>query len=486
MVKMAQDLWDMVIGLEIHVQVNGKTKAFCGDKNEFTTEPNIHLSPFTLAHPGTLPRVNTYHIESAVKLGLAFGSQVNKVSYFDRKNYFYPDLPKGYQITQDNQPICVGGAFQFPMPDGQIKTVRIHHLHMEEDAGKSIHDQNEDHTLLDYNRAGVPLIEIVTEPDLRSSNEVYAFIQYMQILVRSLQISDGNMEEGSFRCDCNVSVKPQSSTQLGTRCEIKNLNSKRFAKLAVDYESSRQIRILEKGGKILQNTMLFDPQTGSTYVMRDKEEVNDYRYFNDPDIPPIKLSDDLIEELKSQLVSSPIKNYTYLANDYDLKHDEIETLIERNDMMRLLRLCEAIGSDKREVALLLINKVIPEWENLGIDKLKEEKIAEKIDDFIKIYLDNKISKSLAYRSLFDKIWIKPDVSILQIAEENNLLHSNNVEELEVLIDKIITKNPDKVLAYKNGKKGLLGFFMGEGMKASKGKFDPKILNKMMVEKLNSN
>ncbi|NNF35196.1 MAG: Asp-tRNA(Asn)/Glu-tRNA(Gln) amidotransferase subunit GatB, partial [Saprospiraceae bacterium] len=277
--------WETVVGLEVHVQLNTQTKAFCNDLNVFGSDPNTNISPITLAHPGTLPRMNRKHILAAIKLGLAFGSDIQPTNYFDRKNYFYPDLPKGYQITQDERPVCIGGKVEYIMGDGSIRSIRIHHLHMEEDAGKSIHDLSSHETYLDYNRAGVPLIEIVTEPDLRSSEEVYYFIQTLQQLVRHLGISDGNMEEGSFRCDCNVSVKKISDEKLGERCEIKNLNSKRFAKAAVEYEAERQIKQLEAGNSILKTTMLYNPSSGKTFPMRDKEEVNDYRYFNDPDLP---------------------------------------------------------------------------------------------------------------------------------------------------------------------------------------------------------
>lgn len=475
--------WETVIGLEIHVQINSQSKAFCADRNQFTNEPNVNISPITLAHPGTLPRVNEYQIKSAVKLGLAFGSVINQINYFDRKNYFYPDLPKGYQITQDTKPICVGGSFSYPLPGGEIKKVRIHHLHMEEDAGKSIHDQDPNFTLLDYNRAGVPLVEIVTEPDLRTSEEVFYFIQYLQIMVRNLNISDGNMEEGSFRCDCNVSVMPKGSRILGIRCEIKNLNSKKFAKQAIEYESARQIKILENGGIIKQTTLLFDSSKGITYSMRDKEEVNDYRYFNDPDLPPVHLTDSQISAIKSEMVPTPIENFQYLNESFDLKQAEIELLIEDQKIIDLLKLCEEKNLDKRESALLIINKIKPDWEVLNFSKLDPEVFVARIKSFIDLFIENKVSKTMAYQNLYEHIWKDLTVPVEEIALSLNLMLSEDSDALEVLVSEIITANPDKVKAYNSGKKGLIGFFMGEGMKKSKGKYDPQTLNKAFTEKL---
>ena len=475
--------WQKVIGLEIHVQVNSKSKAFCGDKNEFINEPNIHISPITLAHPGTLPRVNEYQIRSAVKLGLAFGSKINSTSYFDRKNYFYPDLPKGYQITQDVQPICVAGSFDFPLPGGREKTIRIHHLHMEEDAGKSIHDQDLTLTFLDFNRAGVPLIEIVTEPDFRSSEEVFYFIQYLQMLVRNLNISDGNMEEGSFRCDCNVSVMPKESKVYGTRCEIKNLNSKRFARQAIDYEADRQIKSLESGNTITQTTLLYDPVKGITYPMRDKEEVNDYRYFNDPDLPPVIITKELLEEIKTEVTPTPMENFRYLKKHYKLTEAEMEVLVENERNMSLLHLFEKQDLDRRESALLIINKLIPEWEKYGFSNISQQKIVDKMSNLIKLYLENKVSKTIAYQNLFDLVWENRNEDVEKLAIHHKLILSQDSDALNELVIEIIEANPEKVNAYQKGKKGLIGFFMGEGMKKSRGKYDPKTLNKAFQNKL---
>ena len=278
--------YETVIGLEIHVQLSTKSKAFCADDTSFGGEPNTQVSTISLGHPGTLPRLNKKQIEYAVRLGLALGSEINQVSYFDRKNYFYADLPKGYQITQDRRPVCVGGDLEIRVGEMR-KKVRIHHIHMEEDAGKSMHDSDPVNSFIDLNRAGVPLLEVVSEPDLRSPEEVDAYMSAMRQLVKYLEISDGNMEQGSMRCDCNVSVRKKGATKLGERCEIKNLNSMRYARRAINYEVKRQIDLIESGGRVKQQTLNFDPTTGVTSPLREKEDAHDYRYFPEPDLPPV-------------------------------------------------------------------------------------------------------------------------------------------------------------------------------------------------------
>ncbi|RME95530.1 MAG: Asp-tRNA(Asn)/Glu-tRNA(Gln) amidotransferase subunit GatB, partial [Bacteroidetes bacterium] len=285
--------YETIIGLEIHVQLSTRSKAFCGDEIRFGAEPNTLVSPISLGHPGTLPRLNFHHLEYAIRLGLALGSTINLRHSFDRKNYFYADLPKGYQITQDALPICVGGSLAVQV-GGEEKHIRIHHIHMEEDAGKSMHDSADPYSYIDLNRAGTPLLEIVTEPDLRSAEEVDAMMSAMRQLVQYLDISDGNMQEGNMRCDVNVSIRPQGSTTLGNRCEIKNLNSMRYARKAIEYEVHRQIDLVENGQTVAQVTLNFDPNTGVTFPLRTKEDAHDYRYFPDPDIPPVVLTQEYV------------------------------------------------------------------------------------------------------------------------------------------------------------------------------------------------
>jgi aspartyl-tRNA(Asn)/glutamyl-tRNA(Gln) amidotransferase subunit B len=297
---MTFDDFEIVIGLEIHVRLNTKSKAFCSDLNEYGNPPNSNISVISLAHPGSLPFVNKSQIQKAIKMGLALGSEISTQTYFDRKHYFYPDLPKGYQLTQDKMPICIGGKINIP-----DREIRIHHIHMEEDAGKLIHSDNSNESYVDHNRAGVPLLEIVTEPDLRSGQEVHDFMQSMIQLIEWIDISDANLEEGSFRCDCNVSIRPKGASKLGERCEIKNLNSKKFARQAVESEARRQYDVIKEGGAIKNQTMSFDPVSGKTTPTRSKESVHDYRYFQDPDLLPIQLSSELIESLNNEIHPLP-------------------------------------------------------------------------------------------------------------------------------------------------------------------------------------
>mgnify|MGYP001204874999 FL=1 len=474
--------WEMVVGLEIHVQINSKSKAFCSDQNLFIDEPNRFISPITLAHPGTLPRYNEYHIESAVKLGSAFGSKINEINYFDRKNYFYPDLPKGYQITQDEKPICTGGKFSFPTGDGSIKTLRIHHIHMEEDAGKSIHDQHPEKTFLDFNRAGVPLLEIVTEPELYHPDEVYYCIHHMQMLVRYLGISDGNMEEGSFRCDCNVSVKRKNESELGVRCEIKNLNSKKFARNAVEFEKDRQIKLIEDGGSVKKTTLLFDSATGKTFPMRDKEEVNDYRYFNDPDLPPVMLTKEYIERIKAQMLVTPFEWYTKLTTDYGLTVKEAEILIENKACILLLEKMINSGAGIRESVLLIINKVVPSLQITDERLFDQDKVVNRLCEFISIIEDGTVSKSVAYQFLFDELVRKHfDIDLTDLAHNLGLIQTSDMHRINEWVKEVLDKNPDKVEEYRKGKKNLMGFFMGQIMRISGGKANPNQVQSTVIE-----
>ena len=319
------DQYETVIGLEIHLQLATRSKAFCGDDTTFGGEPNTHVSAISLGHPGTLPKLNKTQVEYATRLGLALNCKINQRNCFDRKNYFYLDLPKGYQITQDKHPVCIGGGLEIRL-GGEKKYIRLHHIHMEEDAGKSIHDVDPKHSLIDLNRAGTPLLEIVTEPDLRSGEEVDAFMTAMRQLARYLEISDGNMQEGSMRCDVNVSVRKKGETIFGERCEVKNVNSMKYARQAIAYESQRQIDLIENGGTVTRETLNFNPTTGITTPMRDKEDAHDYRYFPDPDLPPVILSPTFIDEVKNRLPKLPNELFTEFTSKYGLSEYEAELL----------------------------------------------------------------------------------------------------------------------------------------------------------------
>ncbi|MCB0664066.1 MAG: Asp-tRNA(Asn)/Glu-tRNA(Gln) amidotransferase subunit GatB, partial [Saprospiraceae bacterium] len=331
--------YETVIGLEVHVQLNTLSKAFCPDPVAFGAAPNTLVSPISLAHPGTLPRLNKEQVKKAIQLGLALGSAISMQTDFDRKNYTYPDLPKGYQITQDHRPICIGGVLPVRVGD-TWKNIRIHHIHMEEDAGKNIHDLDPEHSLVDLNRAGTPLLEVVTEPDLRSAEEVDAFMTAMRQLVRYLDVSDGNMQEGSLRCDCNVSIREAGSTVLNERCEIKNLNSMRFARQAVAYEVARQTAIVEAGGRVAQETLTFNPTTRETSPIRSKEDAIDYRYFPDPDLPPLQLDPNLIKSLEKQQPALPWELHQQLTEEQSISFEHASIITEEKGMAdAFLNLC---------------------------------------------------------------------------------------------------------------------------------------------------
>lgn len=476
------DQYETVIGLEIHVQLGTASKAFCGDDARFGGAPNTHISAISLGHPGTLPRLNKKQVEYAVKLGVAMGSRINMENRFDRKNYFYADLPKGYQVTQDALPIAVGGAMDIEV-QGKKRTIRLHHIHMEEDAGKSIHDVDPKYSLIDLNRAGVPLLEIVSEPDLRSAEEVDAYMTAMRQLVRYLGISDGNMQEGSLRCDCNISVRKKGATEYGTRCEVKNMNSMRFARMAVAYEVKRQIDIIENGGTITQNTLNFDPNTGKTTPLRRKENANDYRYFPEPDLPPVVISEAYLANIKAEMPALPWELRQRFTQEFQLSGYNARLLTEEKATADFyLQLVEKTQNYK-SAANLLINKINP-WlneANISIDAfpLSTSQLAE----FIQLIDDGKVSNSAAYQRLFPALLEQTNTSPIELAEQLNLLQSSDTDFLTDLVNTAIAKYPDKVKAYQKGKKGLIGFFMGEVMKTSKGKADPKETNKMLREKL---
>jgi len=475
--------YETVIGLEVHVQLSTESKAFCADAAAYGAAPNTHISTISMAHPGTLPKINERAIEYAVRLGLALGCDITRDTRFDRKNYFYADLPKGFQTTQDSHPICVGGKLEIEV-GGELKTIRLHHIHMEEDAGKSIHDINPKHSLIDLNRAGVPLLEIVTEPDLRSGEEAYVFITELRKLVRYLDISDGNMQEGSIRCDCNISIRPKGETKLGTRCEIKNVNSMRNAKRAIEYEAKRQIKIIEKGGTIDQETRSFDAQAGHTNnVLRTKENAHDYRYFPEPDLLPVVLTDEYIDTVKKNMPKLPNEIKQELQSVYGLSDYDANVLLEDKDMVFFYKNITQHTKNYKAAANWLTN-VIKSYlneNNLPIHQFSVS--AEAIAKLIGMVDDNKLSNAAASQKVFPELVKQPNTPPLDLAQKLNLLQDSDTSSIETLVDNIIAQFPDKVKAYRNGKKGLLGMFMGEVMKASGGKVNPKVANQLLREKL---
>ena len=491
---MQQNLtYETVIGLETHVQLSTASKAFCSDSATFGGAPNTHTSIISLAHPGTLPRLNRQAVEYAVHLGLALGCQINRRSTFDRKNYFYADSPKGFQTTQDRSPICIGGVVQLQTSNSKLQTIRIHHIHLEEDAGKSIHDQHPTESLIDLNRAGVPLLEIVSEPDFRSADEVAAYMEERRRLVRWLGISDGNMEEGSLRCDVNISVRKMGETAFGQRCEIKNMNSMRFAKRAIEHEVARQITVLESGGKVEQETRGFDPSTGHTFSLREKENAHDYRYFPEPDLPPILLSEAFLEKIRHEMPPLPQAVEQELQTIYGLSAYDAGLLSqERDTAFYFLKLAKTAPSDAagvsitryKSIANLLINKLLPWSASSGIALENCPVSPVQWGEFLTLIETGQVSSSSAYQRLFPVLLDQqPDASPTQLATELGLVQSADTDFLEKLVADVLARFPEKVAEYRKGKKGLLGLFMGEVMKASKGKADPQATTKLLEERL---
>jgi len=478
------DAYEIVIGLEVHAQLLTQSKLFCGDSIAFGAEPNTHVSPITLGYPGTLPKMNRKAIEFAIKMGLACHCEIEKHNYFARKNYFYPDLPKGYQISQHTTPICKGGFIKIRTTHGE-KEIRLNRIHLEEDAGKSLHDVDADNTCIDYNRAGTPLIEIVTEPDIRSAEEAFAYLTEIRKLVRYLEICDGNMEEGSLRCDANISVRKKGELQLGTKVEVKNLNSIRNVKRAIDIEAKRLVDILEKGGVIGQQTRSYDADSNITFAIRDKEDADDYRYFPDPDLTPFDLQDSFIEAIRCSipaLQEERIKKYT---SELHLSEYDAAVLTEEKVFSDYFEnIIQHTGNYKGAANWML--GPVKSWMNENHKEVNQFPIKPRqLAALIGLVDAGKISFSVASTKVFAQLLNDPSKNPEQIATEQNLIQQSDISVLEPVIEQVLIKYADKVVEYKKGKKGLLALFVGEVMKQSKGKADPKITNELLVKKLTS-
>jgi aspartyl-tRNA(Asn)/glutamyl-tRNA(Gln) amidotransferase subunit B len=476
--------YEIVIGLEVHAQLLTKSKLFCGDSIAFGEQPNKHVSPITLGHPGTLPKMNRKAIEYAVKMGLACHCEIERYNYFARKNYFYPDLPKGYQVSQHTTPICKGGFIK--IKSGQeIKNIRLNRIHLEEDAGKSVHDADPYNTCIDYNRAGTPLIEIVSEPDLRSADEVYNYLSEIRKVVRYLDVCDGNMEEGSLRCDVNISARKKGDTRLGTKVEVKNLNSMRNAKRAVEYEAQRLIDLLEKGETISQQTRSFDAGSSTTFSIRDKEDAEDYRYFPEPDLTPFQLHDEFIEKVRKEIPVLAEDRIGKYVHEYKLSEYDAVVLTEERLFSDYFERIVAHHTDCKAAANWLTGPV-KSWMNENNKTIDDFPVKEeKMSALIQLVTGNKVSFSTASTKLFSALVNEPGQDPAGLAATLNLLQESNVSAIEPIVDQVILKYADKVKEYKKGKKGLMGLFVGEVMKLSKGKADPKLTNDLLIEKLNS-
>jgi aspartyl-tRNA(Asn)/glutamyl-tRNA(Gln) amidotransferase subunit B len=474
--------YEGIIGLEVHVQLSTKTKAFSRDPNEFILQPNRHVSAVSLGHPGTLPRLNGKVIEHAVLLGLACGSDISERVTFSRKNYFYTDLPKGYQISQYENPVCTGGSVPIPV-DGGLKEIRLTRIHIEEDAGKSIHDQDPAGTLIDLNRAGVPLLEIVTEPDIRSSEEAYRFLQEIRKLVRYLEISDGNMEQGSMRCDANVSVRPAGKTRLGTRVEIKNLNSLSNLRKAIDYEIKKQLATLKAGRPIVQQTLGFDLKSNRTFPLRDKEEADDYRYFPEPDLVPYIITGEFINRVKASLPSLPNELKKKFMARFGLSAYDAEVITEDKGLALLFEEITCHTSNYKAAANWIIGPV-KTWLNEQSQKGVSFPVpAEKISELIMLIDAGKINHSLATKKVFPIMLEHPEKEPGQIISEHALIQESDGAEILNWIIQSFEKYPEKIRAYHQGKKGLIGLFMGEVMRLSAGKSDPEKTRDLIIREL---
>jgi aspartyl-tRNA(Asn)/glutamyl-tRNA(Gln) amidotransferase subunit B len=477
------DKYESVIGLECHIQLLTKTKMYSSDIAEYGSLPNTNVSVVTLGHPGTLPVVNKRAIEFAVKLGIAVNATIREENQFARKNYFYADLPKGYQITQDKTPICNGGYITAKLKDGSEKKVELTRIHMEEDAGKSMHDIDPFETLVDLNRAGTPLLEIVTEPVIRSGEEAYAYLTEVRKLVRYLDICDGNMEEGSLRCDANISVMLKGSKVFGKKVEVKNMNSFRNVQRAIDFEIKRQIDLVEANKEIAGETRSFDAVNGTTFSLRSKESANDYRYFPEPDLQPVFVTEKYINEVRANMPVLPDHLYQKYTNEYKLSDYDATQIIELKEISKFFD--EIVAHTKNyKSAANWINGPIRSYLNETAQTISDLKLKpEKIADLISIVDSGTVSTSVASGTIFPAMIKDPSKNARQIATEMDLIQNSNKDELEELVKQALSKFPEKISEYKNGKTGLLGMFVGEVMKLSKGKADPKILNQLVKETL---
>jgi len=474
--------YEVVIGLEVHAQMLTKTKAYSNDINEYGAHPNTNISVITLGHPGTLPVMNKKTIEFAIRLGLACGSNIAPNQYFARKNYFYPDLPKGYQITQDKTPICTGGAIHIRTEDGEGKEIKITRIHMEEDAGKSIHDVDVFDTLVDLNRAGTPLLEIVSEPDIRSSQEAYNYVTEVRKLVRYLDICDGNMEEGSLRCDANISVNLKGASEFGTKVEVKNMNSIRNVQRAIEFEIARQIESIENGETISQETRGFDALKGITISQRSKEAANDYRYFPEPDLQPLVVMKEDIEAIKSEMPALPRELFNRYTKEYGLSDYDAYNLTDNKGIALFYENLIQHTINYKAAANWMMGDVKSYLNEFGFEIHEFPISVERLANLIAIIDEGKVSNSVASQYIFPEL-LKSDLSPLAIAENLNLIQDSSEDTLKGFILQVFEENQAEVERYRNGEKQLTGFFMGKLMKVSNGKADPKIANKLLRELL---
>ena len=473
--------WEVVIGLEVHVQLNTQSKIFCACSTAFGAEPNAHTCPVCLAMPGALPVLNEAAVNKAIAFGLAIGAELNRRSIFARKNYFYPDLPKGYQISQYEIPLVGRGHLDILLANGEEKRIGITRAHLEEDAGKSLHEAYDGESGIDLNRAGTPLLEIVSEPDLRSASDAVAYLKKLHALVRYLDISDGNMQEGSFRCDANVSLR-RPGEPYGTRAEIKNLNSFRFLEKAIGFEIARQADILESGGKVVQETRLYDANQGETRSMRSKEEANDYRYFPDPDLLPLQLNDKRIEQVRKALPELPDARKARFMEQYGLPAYDAAVLTAARELADYFEVV-ALGQDAKVAANWVMGELLGALNKTNLEIENCPVTAEELRQLLARIADQTISGKIA-KEIFE-ILFHEGGTVDAIIDARGLRQITDTSAIVAMIDDIIAKNPQQAADYRSGKEKLFGFFVGQVMKASQGKANPDQVNALLRERLQS-
>lgn len=481
--KAIREKYEAVIGLEVHAQMLTRSKAYSNDVNEYGAVPNTNVSVITLAHPGSLPKMNKKTIEFAIRLGIACDCTIADHQYFARKNYFYPDLPKGYQITQDKTPICTGGRIFIKDEAGNEKSIGLTRIHMEEDAGKSIHDVDVYDTLVDLNRAGVPLLEIVSEPEIKSSQEAYNYLTEVRKLVRYLDICDGNMEEGSLRCDANISVMLKGSTTFGTKVEVKNMNSIRNVQRAIEFEIQRQIEALENGETLAQETRSFDALKGLTISMRSKEAANDYRYFPEPDLQPLYVGKEQIEVVRSEMPPLPRELFFKYTQKLGLSDYDAQVLTDTKEVALYYEAVIEHTPNFKAAANWVMGDVKSYLNNRGLEIGEFPLKPEQLATLIQLIDAGKLSTSVASQKIFPELLLNPTEEPLAIAERLNLIQDSNEDSIKEYVEAVIKQHPAEVERYRNGEKQLVGFFMGQLMRVSQGKADPKQASQLMRQML---
>lgn len=479
MIKGRTGDWEVVIGLEVHAQVISQAKLFSGADTSFGAEPNEQVSLVDAAMPGMLPVINKVAIEQAVRTGLGIKAQINRFSVFDRKNYFYPDLPQGYQITQFGDPVVGMGEIIIDMEDGESRTVGITRIHLEQDAGKSVHDMDPSSTYVDLNRSGITLMEIVSEPDLRSADEAAAYLTKLRAILRYLGTCDGNMEQGSMRCDANVSVR-KLGDELGTRCEIKNVNSIRFAAQAIEYEARRQIEVIEEGGTIAQQTRLFDANKGVTRSMRSKEEAHDYRYFPDPDLLPVNLTEEFVEEIRRTLPELPDEKKQRFVDELGLSGYDADVLVAERAIAEYFE-AAAEGQDAKTVANWVTSDLFGYLNKEDLEISDSPIAAKQLGALVGLISDGTISGRIARDMFAEMCATGKDPAV--VVEEKGLKQVSDTGELEGIVDEAIAKGAAQVEQYKSGNEKIIGWFVGQVMQATKGQANPQMVNEILRKKL---